>query len=49
MNISIAALYAGGIEDWVDGHLGIDNTYTIMMFRPTDSYNSKLITEVRRK
>ncbi|PZC86413.1 hypothetical protein B5X24_HaOG209132 [Helicoverpa armigera] len=38
-------LYAGGIEDWVDGHLGIDNTYTIMMFRPTDSYNSKLITE----
>ncbi|RVE51259.1 hypothetical protein evm_004063 [Chilo suppressalis] len=38
-------LYAGGIEDWVDGHLGIDNTYTIMMFRPTDSYNTKLITE----
>ncbi|XP_030022168.2 putative metallocarboxypeptidase ecm14 isoform X1 [Manduca sexta] len=38
-------LYAGGIEDWVDGHLGIDNTYTIMMFRPTDAYNSKLITE----
>ncbi|XP_022831206.1 uncharacterized protein LOC111359789 isoform X2 [Spodoptera litura] len=38
-------LYAGGIEDWVDGHLGIDNTYSIMMFRPTDSYNSKLITE----
>ncbi|XP_075973574.1 uncharacterized protein LOC142974888 [Anticarsia gemmatalis] len=38
-------LYAGGIEDWVDGHLGIDNTYTIMMFRPTDSYSSKLITE----
>ncbi|XP_072931983.1 uncharacterized protein [Epargyreus clarus] len=38
-------LYAGGIEDWVDGHLGIDNTYTVMMFRPTDSYNSKLITE----
>ncbi|CAH0579268.1 unnamed protein product [Chrysodeixis includens] len=38
-------LYAGGIEDWVDGHLGIDNTYTIMMFRPTDSYNSKLMTE----
>ncbi|KAM3964379.1 uncharacterized protein ACR2FA_001354 [Aphomia sociella] len=38
-------LYAGGIEDWVDGHLGIDNTYTIRMFRPTDSYNLKLITE----
>ncbi|KAJ8728151.1 hypothetical protein PYW08_016536 [Mythimna loreyi] len=39
-------LYAGGIDDWVDGHLGIDNTYTIMMFRPSDSsYNSKLITE----
>ncbi|KAL0841254.1 hypothetical protein ABMA28_014980 [Loxostege sticticalis] len=38
-------LYAGGIEDWVDGHLGIDNTYTIMMFRPKDSYNTKLITE----
>ncbi|CAH2037455.1 unnamed protein product, partial [Iphiclides podalirius] len=39
------ALYAGGIEDWVDGHLGIDNTYTVMMFRPTDSYNSKYATE----
>ncbi|CAK1596155.1 unnamed protein product [Parnassius mnemosyne] len=38
-------LYAGGIEDWIDGHLGIDNTYTVMMFRPTDSYNSKLVTE----
>ncbi|CAK1547195.1 unnamed protein product [Leptosia nina] len=38
-------LYAGGIEDWVDSHLGIDNTYTVMMFRPTDSYNSKLLTE----
>ncbi|XP_026317755.1 uncharacterized protein LOC113228617 [Hyposmocoma kahamanoa] len=38
-------LYAGGIEDWVDSHVGIDNTYTIMMFRPTDSYNMKLITE----
>ncbi|XP_021204210.1 uncharacterized protein LOC101746291 isoform X2 [Bombyx mori] len=38
-------LYAGGIEDWVDGHLGIDNTYTIMMFRPNDAYNSKLATE----
>ncbi|CAG4956496.1 unnamed protein product [Parnassius apollo] len=38
-------LYAGGIEDWIDGHMGIDNTYTVMMFRPTDSYNSKLVTE----
>ncbi|XP_013169077.1 PREDICTED: uncharacterized protein LOC106118866 [Papilio xuthus] len=38
-------LYAGGIEDWVDGHLGIDNTYTVMMFRPTDSFNSKYVTE----
>ncbi|OWR42036.1 hypothetical protein KGM_204330 [Danaus plexippus plexippus] len=38
-------LYAGGVEDWVDGHLGIDNTYTVMMFRPSDSYSSKLITE----
>ncbi|CAH0701205.1 unnamed protein product [Spodoptera exigua] len=38
-------LYAGGIEDWVDGHLGIDSTYTVMMFRPSDSYNTKLITE----
>ncbi|XP_061713454.1 uncharacterized protein LOC133522220 [Cydia pomonella] len=38
-------LYAGGIEDWIDGHLGIDNTYTIMMFRATDSHNSKLMTE----
>ncbi|XP_045527047.1 uncharacterized protein LOC123715789 isoform X1 [Pieris brassicae] len=38
-------LYAGGIEDWVDGHLGIDNTYTIMIFRPSDSYNSKILTE----
>ncbi|XP_063533688.1 uncharacterized protein LOC134743986, partial [Cydia strobilella] len=38
-------LYAGGIEDWIDGHLGIDNTYTIMMFRATDSHNSKLMSE----
>ncbi|CAG4979844.1 unnamed protein product [Colias eurytheme] len=38
-------LYAGGIEDWVDGHLGIDNTYTVMMFRPSDSHNSRIITE----
>ncbi|XP_052740398.1 zinc carboxypeptidase A 1-like [Bicyclus anynana] len=38
-------LYAGGIEDWVDGHLGIDNTYTVMLFRPTDTHNSKLVTE----
>ncbi|CAB3230052.1 unnamed protein product [Arctia plantaginis] len=38
-------LYAGGIEDWVDGHLGIDSTYTIMMYRPSDAYRSKLITE----
>ncbi|XP_045448780.1 uncharacterized protein LOC123657250 [Melitaea cinxia] len=38
-------LYAGGIEDWVDGHLGIDNTYTVMMFRPNDAQNSKLATE----
>ncbi|XP_063361828.1 uncharacterized protein LOC134650826 [Cydia amplana] len=38
-------LYAGGIEDWIDGHLGIDNTYTIMMFRATDSRNSKLMSE----
>ncbi|KAL4713245.1 hypothetical protein ACJJTC_013175 [Scirpophaga incertulas] len=38
-------LYAGGIEDWVDGHLGIDNTYTIMMFKRSDSYNAKLIIE----
>lgn len=44
--IFILALYAGGIEDWIDGHLGIDNTYTIMMFRPSDSYSTKLITEV---
>ncbi|XP_050346464.1 uncharacterized protein LOC126770898 [Nymphalis io] len=38
-------LYAGGIEDWVDGHLGIDNTYTVMMFRPNDVQNSKLAME----
>ncbi|CAH0723407.1 unnamed protein product, partial [Brenthis ino] len=38
-------LYAGGIEDWVAGHLGIENTYTIMMFRPTDVQNSKIVTE----
>ncbi|XP_047995577.1 carboxypeptidase B-like [Leguminivora glycinivorella] len=38
-------LYAGGIEDWIDGHLGIDNTYTIMMFRATDSRNAKLMSE----
>ncbi|XP_047529721.1 mast cell carboxypeptidase A-like [Vanessa atalanta] len=38
-------LYAGGIEDWVDGHLGIDNTYTVMMFRPIDVQNSKLAME----
>ncbi|XP_064071895.1 uncharacterized protein LOC113395125 [Vanessa tameamea] len=38
-------LYAGGIEDWMDGHLGIDNTYTVMMFRPIDVQNSKLAME----
>nr|XP_034830670.1 uncharacterized protein LOC117987734 [Maniola hyperantus] len=38
-------LYAGGIEDWVDGHLGIDNTYTVMLFRPSDAHDSKLVTE----
>ncbi|XP_049869382.1 uncharacterized protein LOC126369133 [Pectinophora gossypiella] len=38
-------LYAGGIEDWADGHLGIDNTYTIMMYRPTDSQHTKVLTE----
>ncbi|CAG9786163.1 unnamed protein product [Diatraea saccharalis] len=45
LSLFFTALYAGGIEDWVDGHLGIDHTYTIMMFRTTDSYNTKLITE----
>lgn len=44
--MSFSALHAGGIEDWIDGHLGIDNTFTIMMFRPSDAYNSKLVTEV---
>ncbi|XP_013198486.2 uncharacterized protein LOC106141375 [Amyelois transitella] len=38
-------LYAGGIEDWIDGHLGVDNTYTIMMFRPSESYGTKQLTE----
>ncbi|XP_073945340.1 uncharacterized protein isoform X3 [Choristoneura fumiferana] len=38
-------LYAGGIEDWVDGHLGIDNTYSVMIFRPTDANNPRVTTE----
>lgn len=30
-------LYAGGIEDWMEGHLGVDNSYTIMIHRSTES------------
>ncbi|KAJ2946053.1 hypothetical protein O0L34_g4972 [Tuta absoluta] len=38
-------LYAGGIEDWADGHLGIDDTYTIMLARPVDPPTSKSLAE----
>lgn len=42
-----SALYAGGIEDWMEGHLGVDNAYTIMLYRPTDHFNTKMSMEVR--
>ncbi|XP_041978195.1 uncharacterized protein LOC121732394 [Aricia agestis] len=38
-------LYAGGIEDWVDGHLGIDNTYSIMVMTKTDDKEDKALIE----
>lgn len=41
-----AALYAGGMEDWVDGHLGVDHAYSVQLFRPTDVYDNKLTLEV---
>ncbi|CAG9136401.1 unnamed protein product [Plutella xylostella] len=38
-------LYAGGMEDWVDGHLGVDHAYSVQLFRPTDVYDNKLTLE----
>ncbi|KAI5651872.1 zinc carboxypeptidase domain-containing protein [Phthorimaea operculella] len=38
-------LYAGGIEDWADGHLGIDDTYTVMLSRPVDTPKTNILIE----
>ncbi|VVC87329.1 unnamed protein product [Leptidea sinapis] len=39
-------LYAGGIEDWVDGHLGIDNTYTRVVHEAYAAVHTLLLENV---